>query len=95
MCGKGFEEEEKFREHILIEHSTVCNNCEVCDKQFNPERLLSKHMATDHGSRSTDTCDDCGENADTDDDFWVKKNCWLNKVWSQKIKACKRKGPKN
>ena len=49
LCCKGFQNDEKFRDHIRNEHSTVGKNCDLCDKQFNQESLLTKHMTIDHG----------------------------------------------
>ena len=49
LCGKGFQYDEKFGDHIRNEHSTVGKNCDLCDKQFNQESLLTKHMTIDHG----------------------------------------------
>ena len=56
MCGKAFEKEEEFREHIRTEHAVAYEKFDLCDKQINQESLL----AMNHETRSKDKCDDCG-----------------------------------
>ena len=58
-CGKAFEKEEDFREHIRTEHKVVYENDNLCDKQFNQESLSNKHLEMNHDIRSRDKCDDC------------------------------------